>query len=417
MGDIVNMQDVKNGKISDIEWAFVGKRKDGTTYPEKVWQNLELILKKHNIKLKFNEVSKQIETEPPRENTKRNTLLTDIYTLNVLEGLYLSRDETLNCINKIAENNSYNPFLDIIRENENDDYELINKLFNCIQIKDTENYNYYYTLFVKWCINLVKMAHNTLENQYRLAGVLVLQGEQGCRKTTFVEKLMPSKALCKCDKTLNPEKTDSIIENTKYILVEWGELDSTLKAEQAKLKQFITASSDEYRAPYARLPETYPRLTSYIGTVNKLDFLKDETGSRRFWIIPVEGFDFEILDSIDKCKFWGAVYSLWKSGRVKDYLEEDEFEKLNVINKDYNYQSDVSLLIEERFDWDTPEDSWEIHGLKEIASYLGYLGCSETKKIKVELEKKGLRYGAHRSLGGRVKKGFKLPPFEKTYLC
>ena len=54
MGDIVNMQDVKNGKISDIEWAFVGKRKDGTTYPQKVWQNLELVLKKHNINNEIN---------------------------------------------------------------------------------------------------------------------------------------------------------------------------------------------------------------------------------------------------------------------------------------------------------------------------------------------------------------------------
>ena len=102
---------------------------------------------------------------------------------------------------------------------------------------------------------------------------------------------------------------------------------------------------------------------------------------------------------------------MWKSGRIKDYLEEDEFEKLNAINKDYNYQSDISLLIEEKFDWETPKDTWVVYGLKEIASYLG---CHETKKIKVELEKKELIYTAHR-IGGKLKKGFKLPPFDYDY--
>lgn len=409
MGEIVTLQDVKNGKHSKIKWRYEGRKKDDTTYPLKVWENLECILNHHDIELKYNVVTKEIESN--LNHGSRNDLLTDLYSLNIREYLNLSRDETANAMVRIAQKNKYNPFVDLIKEHENDNYNLINEVFDCIYINDErpENKDYYFTLFTKWCINLVKLASNTLKNEYRAAGILVLQGKQGCRKTTFVERLMPIKTLYKGDKTLYPDKTDSVIENTKYILVEWGELDSTLKGEQSKLKQFITSSSDEYRSPYARFSETHPRLTSYIGTVNKVDFLKDETGSRRFWIIPVSSFDFQRLDSIDKSEFWGAVYSLWKSGTVKDYLEEDEIAKLNQINAEYNFKNDISYMIDEKIKWDMPKEEWAVYGIVEISNYLM---TKESKSVKIELEKRGLKYQSHRIANGRVKKGFKLPRFE-----
>lgn len=412
MSEIVTMQDIKNGSYSEIDWKRTALKKDGTSYPLKVWQNLESVLIHNNIELKLNVVTKEIETNIGM--LSRNSLLTDIYTLNLESFLNMSRDEVANAMIRIAEKNSYNPFVDLIREHENNNYALINDVFSCININDTneENRDYYFTIFTKWCLNVVKMANNTLQKEYRSHGILVLQGEQGCRKTTFVERLMPIRSLYKGDKTLYSDKTDSIIENTKYILVEWGELDSTLKGEQSKLKQHITSSIDEYRSPYARFSEKYPRVTSYVGTVNKIDFLKDETGSRRFWIIPVLSFDFEKLDKIDKSDFWGAVYSLWKCGDVKDYLEDDEMAKLNEINTGYNYQNDVSYVVEERIRWDMPAEEWEVYGIVDLANLLM---VSERKLLRIELEKRGIKYTSHRVKDGKFKKGFKVPRIEAAY--
>ena len=407
--NIVTLQDIKNGRISNIEWKYKSFRKDDSIYPLKVWENLECILDKYNIKLRYNEVSKEIVSNIKGLN--RNSLLTDIYTLNVKEFLNMSREETANAMIRIAEKNKFNPFVDMLKKYENEEYSLVKEVFDCIVINDDciENKDYYFTIFVKWCLNVVKLANNTLEKEYKSSGVLVLQGEQGCYKSTFASMLMPDKTLFKGEKTLEPNQTDSVIQNTNYILVEWGELDSTLKAEQSKLKQFITNSSDEYRSPYARFAEKHPRLTSYIGTVNKVDFLKDETGSRRFWIIPVLQCDIEKMDNIDIKRFWGAVYSIWKAGTTKDYLEDDERKKLNEINSRYNYKNDISYIIEEKINWDMPKEEWEVYGITEIANYL----CvKENKSLKIELEKKGLKYSSHRNKAGKVKKGFKLPRFE-----
>lgn len=409
---VITMNAVKNRKIDPISWEFKTYTKDGAEVPLKVWQNLKCVLNRHNITLRLNLINHEIDFLGLRGSDSRNGKVTDIYSLQMQEGLRLSRGETEASIMRIAEENAYNPFLEMLKANENKDIKIIAEVFNCLTI----NYDYivyedfFNELFVKWCINVVKMSENTLEKAYRSQGVLILQGLQGGRKSTFFEKLMPNKDFFKGDTSLNPEKTDSVMQNTKYILVEWGEIDSTLKAEQSKLKQFITATDDEYRAPYAHLPERYPRRTSYCGSVNKVDFLKDETGSRRFWVIPVVGIvDIDSLEKIDIKKFWGAVYHLWKNKLVTDYLNQEQLEKLSEINSGFNFETDTTIILNEKLDWSLDKEDWDVYGIAEIADYLM---IKDKKQVKIELEKKGLEYKVHRRPGRASKKGFKIPKIE-----
>ena len=44
---------------------------------------------------------------------------------------------------------------------------------------------------------------------------------------------------------------------------------------------------DSIRKPYAREPVTKARTTVFCGTTNKAEFLNDDTGFRRWWVIPV----------------------------------------------------------------------------------------------------------------------------------
>ena len=413
--NVVTMQDVKNRKMTTVEWDYVEYKKDGSSYPLKIWENLEKVLIYSGIEVKYNLINHEIDyPELEGGSLLRNGKATDIYSLQIKEGLNLSRAESNNGIIRIAEKYSYNPFVDMLEKNENENYELIDKVFDCLEInKDFINHiEYYSKIFTKWVINVVKMAHNTLDNNYSSQGVLVLQGGQGTFKSTFCRELMPDVKWFKGDESLDPEKTDSIIKNTSYILVEWGELDSTLKGEQAKLKQYITATNDEYRSPYAQFAEKYPRVTSYIGTVNKADFLKDETGSRRFWIIPVEKCDIKKLKEIDIQEFWGAVYSLWKTGLITEFLEPQDLIELNQINKTYAYENDITIVLNEKLNWDTLPEEWEVYNISEICEYL-YI--REKKSLKIELEKKGIKYQSYRMRNGQVKKGFKIPKITINY--
>ena len=186
--------------------------------------------------------------------------------------------------------------------------------------------------------------------------------------------------------------------------MELGELDATMKGDQARLKAFVTTESDEYRSPYMRVEERYPRVTTFCATVNKRDFLKDETGSRRWWVIPIQKCDIEKLEKVDKAKFWGAVYSLWKTGAIPYYLSDEENEELAKSNVDFSVESDISIILNESIDWES--DETEVHNVAELCDMLN---IRERKALKNELERRGYKYQTHRRTDGGFKKGYKLP--------
>ena len=194
MGQLITIDNVLAGKKDIIDWLYIGYKKDGGTFPLKVWENLECVLQKHNIKLRLNLINHEIDYLGLNGSQTRNGKMTDIYALQIKEGLGLSREETANSIMRIAEKYSYNPFVDMLKSNKNDDFAIIKDMFEVLEIEEDneEILNYYSTIFVKWLLNVVKMAHNTLDNNFSGQGVLVLQGGQGCYKSTFCRNLLPN---------------------------------------------------------------------------------------------------------------------------------------------------------------------------------------------------------------------------------
>lgn len=59
-------------------------------------------------------------------------------------------------------------------------------------------------------------------------------------KQDGISTLIPKKEWLKIGENIDPDNKDNIIKNTRYWFVELGELDSTIKKEQAKLKAFFS---------------------------------------------------------------------------------------------------------------------------------------------------------------------------------
>lgn len=402
----VNKRGKKVKKVT-VKWKHLGIDAFGDEYPLKIWENLECVLTKHGIILKRNEISKDVDFFNFEGAESRNGKIADIHSLQMIEGLKMNENQVAAAIARIAEKNCYNPFIDMLKENENSDISIIKQLFDTIPIKEEykENSDFYSLLFVKWCIGVVKMAHNTLENSYGSQGVLTLQGGQGDYKSTFFRLLLPNHRWFKGDESVDPSSKDDVIKTTSYVICELGEFDDTMKKEQAKLKQFFTAVTDEYRTPYSHVSEKYPRKTSFCATVNKTGFLKDETGSRRYWVIPVSMIDRNKVEAIDKNKFWGAVYHLYKSGEVTDWLDKEETAELERLNRTFNYKDDVAITLDDKLDWDSPREEWGHYSVTTIAERL----CIREKaKIKNEMQRRGIKYEQKR-YGGKPVRGYTIP--------
>ena len=70
-------------------------------------------------------------------------------------------------------------------------------------------------------------------------------------------------------------------------IIEVGELTAMNKKDTNAVKQFLSKRDDQYRAAYARHPVTHPRRCVFFGTSNEEEFLRDQTGNRRFWPVDV----------------------------------------------------------------------------------------------------------------------------------
>lgn len=354
--------------------------------PLKDYRNIEHVMKLKNIDVRYNVISKQNESISTKR-VKMDDLVLDIHAhLNDLGANINDLNFIGLSVNRVASRNKYNPVADYLTECKkkyDGSGKYIQMLCDTLIENEDSNKQLKELLIKKWLLNTVKVAFNT--GDFATQGVLVLQGAQGLGKTRWASKLVPSH-LNNCFKegmNLDVGNKDSIRENTKQWITEWGELDSTVKREQDKLKAFITNTSDVYRIPYGKDSENHERTTSFIGTVNDQQFLKDKTGSRRWWIVSLDRIDHDLMDMIDMDQLWGEVMNITD---VPHYLTTEEMQLLSESNKDHTIESKLEILINTSFAWNAPKEYWKPTSQSYIAKQLNLY---DTKGLKEIFESKG----------------------------
>lgn len=106
-------------------------------------------------------------------------------------------------------------------------------------------------------------------------------------------------------------------------LYEIAELDAFNRSDTTAIKAFMTQPVDRYREPYERRLKDRPRQTAFAGTTNNREYLKDETGNRRFFPVDCRGVNQEWIKMHRDQLFAEALHD-WRHG-VKPYpSREDE---------------------------------------------------------------------------------------------
>ena len=395
--------DEVTNKKYNIIYPFVNKKGE----PMKIWDNLNEILKANNIQVYYNEITKDVEIDGLDVSNGDNQLV-EIHSLCSKCGFNVNLHMIDKFIGIIAESNPKNPVADYLSEaymNFDGNYEYIQKLCDAIITPKDYSPILKKTLITKWLINTAMIPFN--DGTKNIEGILTLQGNQGIGKTRLIKKLIP--IYVKTGLELDPSDKDKVYQCIKYWVAELGELDSTLKRDLAKLKAFITESSDEFRRPYAMKPMVYPRRTSFYATVNNGDFLKDDTGNRRYWVIPVEKIDFNIIDNLEINMLWGEVMHLKEDYNIKHYLEKDELELLNSSNEDFKITLNVELIVEREFDWESDKSNWK---WKPTADICSKLNINSTSSLKTSLFKYGAQYKKSNGRRGYITPPYKCPLFD-----
>jgi predicted P-loop ATPase len=138
---------------------------------------------------------------------------------------------------------------------------------------------------------------------------------QGTEKSSALRTLCPNDEWFSDDLPLGVD-SKLVIERTggKWI-IEASEMHGHRGREAEQLKAFLSRQVDgPVRLAYAQLPTSVPRQFVIVGTTNtRTGYLKDHTGSRRFWPVRVERFDVATL-ACDRDKLWAEAVAREASG-------------------------------------------------------------------------------------------------------
>lgn len=187
----------------------------------------------------------------------------------------------------------------------------------------------------KW---LVQAVARILRPGCQADAMLILEGVQGAKKSTVLEAMTGREWFTDQIADLAQGKEPSQDLAGKWV-VEIAELDAMRRADNSRIKSFLTRRTDHFRASYGRHAEDRPRQCVFAGTTNHGAYLSDETGARRFWPVEVGAINVEAVRR-DRDQLWAEAVARFDSGEVW-YLDRAELIDAASAQQDARYQSDA----------------------------------------------------------------------------
>jgi predicted P-loop ATPase len=333
------------------EASLPAKEKDGDEFKlEKLEANklLDMLRPKGNeeSKFRYNIFTQQIEIQG---QVAKNI---EHFYLQLSEmGYKISKDIALDCLVKVAHENSYDPvrlYLEHVETQVEPTY--IDRLASTyLRPADVaESQPTLYDHMIKR--TLIAAVRRIFEPGCKHDHACVLMGDQGARKSSFWSAIggpFFSDALRDIS-----SKDDLMVLHRSWIM-EWAELDAIVSKKHAgQIKGFLSQSTDLFRVPYGKATEAFPRRGIIVGSTNRdSGFLVDETGNRRFWVIPVACTLQSPIDVpnllIERDAIWAAVVAAYRAGETS-ILTIDQESQVQTENTTYLVESP----------WVAPIDAW-----------------------------------------------------------
>lgn len=327
------------------------KEKDGDEFKlEKLEANklLDMLRPKGNeeSKFRYNIFTQQIEIQG---QVAKNI---EHFYLQLSEmGYKISKDIALDCLVKVAHENSYDPvrlYLEHVEAQVEPTY--IDRLASTyLRSADAaEPQPTLYDHMIKR--TLIAAVRRIFQPGCKHDHACVLMGDQGARKSSFWSAIggpFFSDALRDIS-----SKDDLMVLHRSWVM-EWAELDSIVSKKHAgQIKGFLSQSTDLFRVPYGKATEAFPRRGIIVGSTNRdSGFLVDETGNRRFWVIPVTCTLQNPIDVpnllIERDAIWAAAVAAYRAGETS-ILTIDQESQVQTENTTYLVESP----------WVAPIDAW-----------------------------------------------------------
>jgi hypothetical protein len=278
------------------------------------------LLRHGDSSYRYNTFTQRIEVDgAPIEGAER-------FYLTLAEmGYKVSKEVALDCIVQVANESPYDPvveYLDRVAATVAPAYiEALSTGY--LRPGDTPG-TIYDEMLKRTLIGAVARAYNP---GCKHDSACVIMGDQGAYKSSFWACLghdFFSDALGDIS-----TKDDLMVLHRSWIM-EWAELDHVTNRKHAgQVKAFLSQAVDMFRVPYGKATEAFPRRGIIVGTTNRTTgFLVDETGNRRFWVIPTTKTQSDQIDTatllLERDAIWSAAVAAYRAGETSRLPAEHE---------------------------------------------------------------------------------------------
>jgi predicted P-loop ATPase len=285
-----------------------------------------------------------------------------------LESFYgiISTNKIMDGVSLIAEENAENKVATRLQSTQWDGEKRLETLF--IDYLGCEDNVYTREISEK---SLVAAVRRAIYGGIKWDNMPILIGPQGVGKSTFLKILGMD---WYNDSLVNVEGKDACELIQGSWILEMGELSSLRKSELNLVKNFLSRTDDIFRASYGRRAQKYPRRCAFFGTANDTNFLRDETGNRRFWPIdcfiykPKKSIFNDLNDELDQ--IWAEACELAKN-KFYSLVLSKEAEKIAKEEQDSHSEDNVYKgIIIDYLDKKIPKDAWDSMDLFGRRAYL-----------------------------------------------
>lgn len=327
----------KKGAVDSLKRSFDQESGgDNSRAKSKTKQLLNLIETQWGERLRFNEMTQQVEMDG-------ETCKLDRVYIRVARELDtdIDKEKASDLVIATAERNTYSPVRDYLTSVA--DVEPINLENLALRYFGTDN-PLHATLLKR---TLIAAVARVFEPGCKVDTLCILQGDQGFLKSTFWETLT-SKAWF-TDNLNDANEKDEKLKLRRYWMLEFSEFETAYRRKEVEqLKAFLSSRIDSLRRPYGRAIEDFPRTSIFVGSTNGQEFLHDPTGERRYWVIPVkQKIPIQMLGK-ERDRIWAAAIQLYRAGEQWWLTPEED-----------------ALLTQANQGWQS-SDAWEA----DILSYL-----------------------------------------------
>jgi putative DNA primase/helicase len=271
------------------------------------------------------EIIKQPPHETPDGHAWLNRPVTDadvIYITNWLAHQYrlMARPDTVGAaIGAVGHRNAYHPVREYLDSLVWDGTERLSHWLEdyCGATATSGSGSYIREVARKWMISAVARIYRP---GCKADHVLILEGATGIKKSTLFSVLGSPWFT---DHIAAMGSKDAALQVQGVWIIELAELDVMSRSEVGQVKAFLSVSFDRIRPPYGRTVMRYDRQCVFAGTVNHTDYLRDETGNRRFWPVRCanDRFDLEAL-AASRDQLWAEAVVAYRAG--ENWWLEDE---------------------------------------------------------------------------------------------